>query len=253
MFLFLRILVLLFFLGACSPSTRITRTDSKVYPLGTQGFDKVDSTVLMSLLPYKNNLDSIMEVVIANSGQVMEKGQPEGLLGNFVADLALEQGKKKYDSAMDDKGIDFCFLNNGGLRSSLPAGQITRRKIFELMPFENELIVLTLDGATTLRLLDFIANKGGMPVSGVRFNMKNKKAIDIFIGSKMFDSTATYRVVTSDYLANGGDNLSFLAEITRKQPLSLKLRDAIILHMEEKNRMNQTIRVSLDNRIAYAK
>jgi len=243
---------LLFLLTACSSTAKIDHVDTKVYSPGTPGMSMVDSGIYNSFLPYKKELDTKMDVVLAYSEQVMEKGQPEGVLGNFVADLSLEETNKTYYPA-DGKKADFCFLNNGGLRATLPKGELTKRKIFEVMPFENELIVLTLDGNTTGRLLDFIANKGGMPVAGIRFKIQHKKAVEVFIGNEMYDSTRSYKVVTSDYLANGGDNLSFLAEVKQKEAVGLKLRDAMVMYLEEQQKLNHTIRVQTDNRISNAK
>ena len=54
--------------------------------------------------------------------------------------------------------IDFCLLNNGGLRTSLPQGNITRRKIFELMPFENELVVVTISKEKMTDLKAYLKN-----------------------------------------------------------------------------------------------
>lgn len=246
------LLLLSLFTLACSSTAKIDHTDTRVYPMGTPGYTSMDSGIYKTLLPYKSDLESKMDIILAVSAQAMEKGQPEGLLGNFVADLSLIQTNKIYKPA-DGIPVDFCFLNNGGLRSTLPKGNLTKRKIFEVMPFENELIVLTLKGSTTLKLLNFIANKGGMPVSGVRLKMKNRLAADVVIGNKILDTTSTYKVVTSDYLANGGDNLSFLAEVEVKESIGLKLRDAMINYLEEKNKNNQTIQVSLDSRISNAK
>lgn len=246
------LLFFLFFITACHSTATIDHIETKVYPLGTQGFTQTDSGIYKSILPYKEVLDSQMDLVLAYSDQVMEKGQPEGLLGNFVADVCLVQANKKYKST-DGHPIDFCFLNNGGLRASLPKGNLTKRKIFELMPFENELIVLTLEGTVVRQLADFISAKGGMPVAGTRITIRGKMASQMLIGASKLDTTRTYKVVTSDYLAYGGDNMSFLSDTKLREPIGLKLRDAIIQYLDEKKEMNETIKIELDQRIEYAK
>ncbi len=241
---------LCFFLAACHPTSRIDHTESRNYPLGTEGFTAADTGIFMSLLPYKTVLDSQMDLVLAVSEQVLEKGQPEGLLGNFVADLCLERVNRQYHPA-DGHPVDFCFVNNGGLRAPLPKGNLTKRKIFELMPFENELIILTLEGAVVKQLADFMAAKGGMPVAGIRFKIGAQQAMQIRIGTATLDTGKTYKVVTSDYLANGGDNLSFLVAAGKRETTGLKLRDAIIQYLEEKNQQKESIRVFTDQRISY--
>ncbi len=241
-----RALPVILAMTACSAATRIDHTATQQYPLGTPGYNQPDSDIYYTVLPYKLALDSEMDVALGVSEQVMEKGQPEGLLGNFVADLSLAEANLRYHPA-DGHGIDCCFLNNGGLRAELPKGTITKRKIFEVMPFENELVVLTIDGATMQRLLDFMAGKGGVPVSGLRFRIAGTHAESVMIGGKPFDSTATYKVVTSDYLANGGDNLFFLAAAQRRDRLDLKIRDAMISYIAA----HPDIKVTTDQRISH--
>ncbi len=178
----------------------------------------------------------------------MEKKTPEGLLGNAIADITLEYSKKQY-TAKEGKQIDFCFLNNGGLRAPLPKGDITRRNIFELMPFENEVMVITLSGSTTKKLIDFIAAKGGMPVSGLSMKIKDNIANTITIAGLSFDSTKVYKVLTSDYLGNGGDNLKLMNEALNKEYLGLKLRDVIINGFVEKNKNGETLNAKIEGRI----
>ncbi|MBL4593959.1 MAG: 5'-nucleotidase C-terminal domain-containing protein, partial [Flavobacteriales bacterium] len=95
--------------------------------------------------PYKIKLDAEMNeaLVISSEEFPKESGKSETKLGNLVADLSLEIANNLY-KPLDGDSIDFCLLNFGGLRTSLPKGEITRGKIFELMPFENELIVVTI-------------------------------------------------------------------------------------------------------------
>jgi hypothetical protein len=65
-----------------------------------------------------------------------------------------------------------------------------------------------------------------------------------------FDSTRSYNVVTSDYLANGGDQYFFLTE-ARKESLNLKIRDVVISYVEQQHRKGNTITARLDNRISH--
>ena len=80
--------------------------------------------------------------------------------------------------------------------------------------------------------------------------MKNKEAVDVTINNVPFDSTKTYKVVTSDYLANGGDNLFFLAEAKQRQYVQLKLRDAILEYCKQLKAEGKLIDPKLDKRIS---
>ena len=76
------------------------------------------------------------EVLTYSKINLTKKGS-ESLLGNFVTDLCLEQFSDQ---------ADICIMNNGGLRFPLPKGEVTIGDIYKLMPFENKLVVLELNG-----------------------------------------------------------------------------------------------------------
>ena len=139
------------------------------------------------------------------------------------------------------------------MRAALPKGDITIGNIYSLMPFENEMVLLTLNGATTLKLINFIAAKGGMPVSGLTMRVHESTVTEAKIQGMPFDSTKSYVVATSDYLANGGDNLSFLADAEKKVSTGLKLRDLLIQYLEEKNKRGEKLSAKIEGRIIYDK
>jgi 2',3'-cyclic-nucleotide 2'-phosphodiesterase (5'-nucleotidase family) len=204
------------------------------------------------ILPFRTALDEEMNIVIGTTTGPLEKDQPEGTLGNFVADAALSISNAIYQKSYQ-KNIDFAFFNNGGLRNPLPQGTITMRNAFELMPFENQVVVITLDGSTTKKVLDFIFKKGGVPVSGLRMTLSDGQHTKTTIQGEPFDSTRNYTIITSDYLANGGDDLHFLATAANKTYIDLKLRDAIITYFKQEQALGRPIVSKLDKRIQYGK
>ena len=112
-----------------------------------------------------------MNLQIAELEDQLIKETPEGNLGNFVCDALF---KKHVDYLAEDlQKADFVLLNNGGLRTNVPAGTLTIGKLFELMPFDNELVIVTLNSSSMAQLLDFIAKKGGMPVSQLNLKIQN--------------------------------------------------------------------------------
>ena len=154
---------------------------------------------------------------------------------------------------------DFVLLNNGGLRTFLPKGDITRRKIYELMPFENELVVVTLSAEKTNELFGYIAKKTvnggtrkqGVPVSGnVKVELNGTFPKNIYINDKPFVGR-TYKVITSDYLANGGDYMSFFLNPIKSEKIGIKLRDAIMLHVINEKKAGNSLNAELDKRISY--
>jgi 2',3'-cyclic-nucleotide 2'-phosphodiesterase (5'-nucleotidase family) len=198
---------------------------------------------------YQGEIYEEMNQVLVFSEQVMEKDSPEGLLNNFIADLVLEKGNKLYNPG-NNAHIDFCLLNYGGLRVPLPKGEITSARVFELLPFENEMVVVTLTGEKTLELFQYLANSDrGMPVSGIQLQIKNNTPESILIQGEEFDITRNYKILTSDYLALGGDNMIFFSNPLNYELLGMRVRDAIIMHMKDIHSKGEKINSQLDGRI----
>jgi 2',3'-cyclic-nucleotide 2'-phosphodiesterase (5'-nucleotidase family) len=200
------------------------------------------------IAPYKKIVDAEMNEVLIHSDMPLIKDQPEGLLGNMVADIVLKKTLEKVPINTQEEPI-FCVLNNGGLRTSLPQGEITRKKIFELMPFENEIVVLTLTPENTQELINYIARSGGVPVAGIKIGIQKNEAVNIFVNGKPFDKNKNYKIVTSDYLAEGGDKMFFFKNPIMKETPGLKIRDVLIEYMIEENKKGKTLSAKKDGRV----
>jgi 2',3'-cyclic-nucleotide 2'-phosphodiesterase (5'-nucleotidase family) len=226
---------------ACSSKLSLVKTEKQLLPISQTA--PQDSTILAFYKPYKLKLDSIMNDVLAISENEITKSLPEGPLNNFFADAMFESAK--------DQGIefDFAYTNSGGLRISLPKGKIYRYKIFELMPFENAFVTVKFKGDDIQKFFDFIAEGGGDPISGARFTIQNKKAVDITINDQPFDILKSYTVLTSDYMANGGDGGAIFTKGIERKDLNYKLRDAIFQYLEKLNKAGKTLNPINDGRI----
>lgn len=229
-------------LAACKPKQETVKyAGASKITADIEEYSLTDSIIL----PYKKKLENEMNTVLVYSEGEFTKAIPEGSLGNLVADIALHTARQITEA-------DFCLLNNGGLRTILPKGGITKGKIFELMPFENELVVVSLSAKKTSELFEYIAGKGGQPVSGISMTInKDKTAKNIRINNEPIHAEKKYNIVTTDYLANGGDQMSFFREPLSIQYLNIKLRDAIIHFLIEENKKERTIAPYTDNRITY--
>jgi 2',3'-cyclic-nucleotide 2'-phosphodiesterase (5'-nucleotidase family) len=210
----------------------------------------VDSSAYLLIAPYKNEMDKIMNEVLVISDSALTKDLPEGSLGNFVSDAVLKKTNDRYKPS-DNQPADICLLNNGGLRAQLPKGKITRGNAFELMPFENSIVILTITGARTQQLFQALVANNGAPFAGARVTAKGKKITELKINGKDLDLSKNYKVVTSDYLAAGGDKYDFLKDPVKTDTLDYKLRDAIIDYMIEENKKGNTIKSKKDGRIKY--
>lgn len=158
----------------------------------------------------------------------------------------MERGNLVF-KAREKKSIDLCLLNHGGIRAILPKGNVTTRTAFEIMPFENNLVVVALKGQQILEIAAYIIKeKKPQPLSGMTFTIaKDNTAKNILIQGKPLDLNTVYYVATNDYLANGGDSMTFFAKGVQKFDLNYKLRDVLIDYFKEVD----TIPVAKDIRI----
>jgi 2',3'-cyclic-nucleotide 2'-phosphodiesterase (5'-nucleotidase family) len=248
----LRRLLLLFcivLLQACKPAYNIQKTEQTTYIFSDSTYAETDSSIDVIIAPYREKLTVAMSEVLGQSETPMQRGLPESKLGNFVSHACLTEAEKIY-TPLDSSQIDFIFLNNGGLRKALPEGNITRGDIYELMPFENELVVLSADGRLVKNIFNFMAFKNGGPVEGVRFQISDSTAINIFIRDNPVDTLKSYKILTSDYLANGGDSFDFLKGVQRVN-LNLKVRDALISYITRMGKQGLKINATIDGRISH--
>ena len=140
-------------------------------------------------------------------------------------------------------------MNLGGLRTVIPAGNITVGKIFELMPFENELVILWLKGDKLEQLVQFFARVGCEGISGMRMEIRNAKAENITINGNPIDKEKIYSIATSDYLAGGNDKMLQLAQYEKRENTGIKLRDILLSYIKIETAKGNKIEAKLDGRI----
>ncbi|MDT3402084.1 5'-nucleotidase [Mucilaginibacter terrae] len=238
----LLILILLAAFAGCQSHYALVKSGRGEYHMDSTL--AVDSGVIKTYLPYKQKMEAQMNAVLGQSAIAMPKSDSaETYLGNFYADATAAEARKiaSFDFAIP--------TTKGGLRYAIPKGNVTLDNIFELMPFENELVLLKLKGTDVQQLLNFIAASGGQPVNGLRMTIKNRQPAEIIINGSLFNPNRTYTVLTSDYLANGGDNTKGMATPVERKNIGLRVRDALINYVKQQTAAGKTINVQLDGRI----
>lgn len=188
-----------------------------------------------------------MNDVVGIADVTLEKKQPECTLGNFMVNAFFTMAQEKYNMK-----VDAAFMNYGGIRlNQLPAGNVTRGKIFELMPFDNLLVLQKLKGNVLQQFLDITAAKGGVPVAGMTMQIKDKKAVNVMIGGKPLDPQAIYVTVNSDFVANGGDNADMLRTVPQITNGYL-MRDALFDYITWLKTQGKNITAITENRVTNA-
>lgn len=212
-----------------------------------------DATMETKILPYRTKLMNDMEEVLCISKDPLFAGRPESPLSNFCADLILQESDSICIKRFPDMRIDVSMVNRGGLRVPIPKGEVKVQNMFELMPFENEIVFLKIKGDVLRRFIDHMASRGGEGVSGMKFGIRNNKGLDPQIQGKPLDDSKNYWLVTSDYIANGGDGSEILKEVQQRISTGVKFRDMFIDHLRKMGRKGLAIEAKIDGRIYDAK
>ena len=108
------------------------------------------------------------------------------------------------------------------------------------MPFDNKIVIVKIFKEDIFEIFKYFEKKGGEPISKLRVDIKNNKVVNHNLDLKK----DTFCVLTSDYLANGGDNMTFFVD-KEVENLNVMLRELIIEHCKRKD----TITSTLDQRI----
>lgn len=208
-----------------------------------------DSAIIAFYTPYKTQLEKEMNTQIGYSNHFLTKvrSQPEFLVGNFFAEAMLHVAKKI------DPQTELSLATKDGIRAEVKQGPITVGSMFEVMPFENTITILEIKGTDLLELCEFIAKTGGQPIAGFTMNIKDEKPVDIKIAGKALDPNKTYKLVTYDYLANGGDYIKGITNPINRINTPYTVREQLIKYVEELTSKGQNVNTQLDGRITILK
>lgn len=239
-------------LGGCRSTSvvpySVGEIDGKMIPVNSSLDAEPDEKAVAILTPYKKTIDSLMYEVIGYSEETMAAKHPESLLSNLVADV-LRYSTLPYI----DKVADMSIVNLGGLRNVLSKGNITRSSIYEILPFENSLCILTLKGDALVDVCKAIAKADGQGVSGVRMVItKEGGLVSAQINGKPIDADRQYTIATIDYLADGNSGLTALTKCSHRFcPENTTLRSIFLNYVIEQTKSGKHIVSQLDGRISY--
>lgn len=145
----------------------------------------------------------------------------ESAEGNWFTDLMLAARPE----------AQLALTNGGGLRADIPAGELTYGRLYNAMPFDNRFAIVEVKGKHVRRMVTTNLQRGsgfnswGGLVAKARCK-DNELAVDIKVGGKPLVDEGTYKIVTSDFLASGGD-MSMFGRLKLPEG-SIKVTDVII-------------------------
>ncbi len=221
------------------------KTNSHLYKIEGKKIAITDSLPSVSdiedfIKPYRDYINKDLDSVLSYSVDTYSKtdGKLNTAIGNLMADVVYEQANPVFKSRTGNN-IDFVLLNHGGIRSILSKGDVTTRSAYNLMPFENSIVVTKLNGNQIKELLDYLIEaKRAHPVSKLKIVLdKNYNITETSINGKPIDFNASYYVATNDYLYGGGDGMTFFKS-EHMTVLDYKIRNALIDYFKKTDTIN---------------
>ena len=238
------VLVILLSIGCAPRKWVMTGYKTSKIAIDASSDSLADKQMLAFIQPVKQELDKEMDQVVGFSEVEMKSDKPESLLSNWTSDIY-----RLAASEFLKQPVNIAVVNMGSLRSQLPAGNLTVRDIFQLMPFENELVILWLKGSEVSRLLGIFAKEGGQGVSGISMEIVDGKAQNVRVGGEPLDVDKLYSIATNDFLAGGNDRMVPLATPEKRVDTGLKIRNILMEYVIRENRNGNKINAKLDGRI----
>ena len=234
------------------PDTTKVRPESRARLLTVDSSIPDDPDVVKIIAPYEEKVRELSKVIGRLEGGLRKTGVGGGTLGNFVTDALRAQAQAKLG-----KPVVLAMMNNGGLRKNeIAAGELRASDIFELLPFENALVALDVNGAQLAKILQVVTRDAQ---SGARIQFKwNDRDRPEFISGKLIDANGkeqeidpnqTYTIITIDYLMSlKSGAYAILQEGKNPTPLNVTLRDAVMNYVKAETAAGRAVRSAVDNR-----
>jgi 2',3'-cyclic-nucleotide 2'-phosphodiesterase (5'-nucleotidase family) len=192
-----------------------------------------DEEIADTILVMQKIAEAGMDKIIGDAAiNITKSGTgPQNMIGNMVCEAIL-----------DYTGADFSFMNLGGIRDELLAGPISYRDVFNVMPFDNQVVMFEVDGKFLKDIIETRVNgsRHGLRVAGVQVVINRKRSnfdrvTKLIIGGEPWDADKTYQIATTDFLLQGNAGLALLTKIPESQITRYEqdLRDVIIEYIKK--------------------
>lgn len=215
-------------------------------------FDQNQNPSLVRYLQrQKAHLDKEMNVVIGYAKESMLSFPPASPLSDFLTDLLLEHAGDYLPEQPTPK-CDVSFLNFGGIRSSLPQGAVTVGNVFSISPFENYLVFVDLKGTELRKIfLRLKGRKSNAPYAGAQVVFADDEAVSITVDGNPLDDDRIYRMVTLNFIAEGGDHIMSDVSFEKVTYTPIVFRDFLIEQIRRISKEGGVISPKTDQRAVF--
>ena len=245
---YLSIILLLILVNSCKEPQRIEGKRVSIDETITS-----NTAIEDYIKPYRDHVNKNLDSVISYAPETYSKsdGELNTAIGNLMADAVYTESNPIFYKRTGHY-IDFVLLNHGGIRSVISEGNVTLRTAYEVMPFENSVVVVALSGVQIIKLFDYLSQaKRAHPISKhLKITLNEDFSIrEAFVNNTPVLKDKIYYVATNDYLYNGGDRMAFFHPNDSLYVLDYKIRNVLIDYFKK----TDTIRPRIDERFVKLK
>lgn len=203
---------------------------------------KLDPGLVKYLERHKARLDKKMDEVIGHCDLTMNVASPKSPLSDLLTGLLWKDGP----AAIKQEACDLSILNFGGIRTNLQAGDVTVGDIFKISPFDNYLVVITIQGSELRTVVNrFRLDALKAASAGMEISYKNNVPDKIMIQGKELQDDAMYRLITLNFIAEGGDNILSGAKYENVDYSMLIFRDFLIDEVKKISKSGKSLSAAL--------
>ena len=185
-----------------------------------------------------------VKVVVGHSTREMAVEEPESELSDWFIDNIMEAVSKE-----SGKKVDFGVGNFGGIRCSMPQGDIILDDLMSMFPFKNQIVYLELPGSEIRSILDSMAAGRFQVLGGCRVVAENGKIVSAEIGGEPLDDSRWYGVATISFLLEGGDGLYLARNSRNLKVYDIDIIDIILKKVKSLTEAGKPIEYQKDGRV----
>lgn len=184
-------------------------------------YPEPDPEIAEKLDAYRVVLEEEVGQKVATVADTLRFGKPEGPLNNLVADALRFRASSELRTF-----VNVGIIGEDPFKLFLLPGELTLGDVYEFIPYDNHLVVLSMDGTRLRSLIEQVATIGGAPLSGVRFRIdENGHPKGVLVNSEVLKPEREYLVATSSRAADGNGKFAALWNIENRMDLDVTLQD----------------------------
>lgn len=212
-------------------------------------YNTVDLTVQNYIEQLRERMNKELSTVIGEADQEMRSFKPQSPLSNFLTDILFDFGNQYLAKTHPGTRANLSVLNFGGIRSSLLAGPITIEDIYKVTPFDNKVVIIDIKGEQLIEFFNRFTEKDHAAFSQTQTIYRNGRITQVTIQGEKIQEDKTYKVITIDFLATGGDG--FFKDIRFENIIytDILLRDTFIAQIQQLTQLGKKISGQRDQRV----